>query len=155
MKKIILASGQTLIEIVVALGIAIIIISAVVGVVLSALKGAEISRTQNQAAHLAQQGIEVVRQLRNTDYAGFQTKDGVYCLDKDSTVLRSDCSLTTPNVDSYVRSVSVTQTSTCASGTASISATVAWTDGNCVNSTYCHTVNLITCLENIQPIASP
>lgn len=155
MKKRTVLSGQTLIEVVVALGIAIIIISAVVAVVLSALRGAEMSRAQNNAAHLAQQGIEVVRQLRNTDYAGFQTKEGVYCLDKNSTTLRSDCSLTTPNVDTYVRSVSILQTSTCASGTASVSATVAWTDGNCANSTYCHTVNLITCLENIQPIVAP
>ena len=150
-----LFSGQTLIEVVVALGVAITIISAVVAVVLSALRGAEISRTQNQASHLAQEGMEVVRQLRNTDYNGFQTKSGIYCLDKNSSTLRSSCSLTTPNVDTYVRSISILQTSTCTSGTASVSATVSWTDGTCLNSTYCHSVNLSTCLENLVPVVTP
>lgn len=148
-------SGQTLIEVVVALGISVTIISAVVAVVLSALRGAEVSRTQNQATLLAQEGIEVVRQIRDTDYSGFQAKNGIYCLDKNSSTLRSGCSLTTPNVDTFVRSVSIQQVSTCASGTASISAMVAWTDTNCKNSTFCHNANIITCLENHVPVVAP
>jgi Tfp pilus assembly protein PilV len=156
-----LLSGQTLIEVVVALGIAVTIISAVVSVVLSSLRSTEFSRTQNQATLLAQEGIEVVRQIRNTSYSTFQALNGTYCLGKNATTLQPGCSLTTPNVDTYVRSVIIKQQTTpsqlgdCAQFTASVSASVKWTDGSCSNSSYCHGVNLVTCLENISPLPTP
>lgn len=144
-------SGQTVVEVLVALGAAVVVVTAIAVVVISAVNNTEFSKSQNMATQYAQQGMEVLRQVRDSDYALFKTYDGTYCLDQDETTLGQaavDC--TAPNVDDFIRKVVVDQ-SGCSNGAspklAKATVTVSWTDGKCTSgSIYCHEVDLATCL---------
>lgn len=147
--------GQTIIEVLVALTAAIIVISAVTTLITSSLRNAQFSKTQNLATHYTQEAIEVVNQLSQSDFAGFTQKSGTYCLDKGSLTFRTPCSDTVPNVDDFVRTISVSQSSNCGVGTASISAVVRWRDQSCPSSDFCHDVNLVTCIINKKAVPTP
>ncbi|MBI3069818.1 MAG: hypothetical protein HYY87_00750, partial [Candidatus Levybacteria bacterium] len=53
--------GQTLIEVLLALGTAVVVLSATVVAVLSALNNAQFSKNQSLATQYAQEGMEVMR----------------------------------------------------------------------------------------------
>ncbi len=59
--------GQTLIEAVVTLAVALVIISSVVTLVNSSNRRSNISRQATQASKLAQQGMEIVRNIRDVN----------------------------------------------------------------------------------------
>jgi hypothetical protein len=61
--------GQTLLEVAMALGIALIIISALTIVTLEGLKNSQFSQNQTQATQLAQEGLEKVKSMRDRDYS--------------------------------------------------------------------------------------
>lgn len=91
--------GQTLLEILVALGTGVVVLLALSTVVLSSLSAAQFSKNQNLATLYAQQGMEIVRSIKQTNWDSFYTNYtaaggnvGVassFCLPKDDT---------TPNV---------------------------------------------------------
>lgn len=147
--------GQTIIEVLVALTAATIVISAVTTLITSSLRNAQFSKTQNLATHYTQEALEVVNQLSQSDYTGFTQKTGTYCLDKGSLTLRTPCNETVQNVDEFVRTVSVSQPSSCGLGTASVSATVRWRDQSCTTGDFCHDVNLVTCIINKTAVPTP
>ena len=73
--------GQTLLEALIALATAVVIISAMTVIVLSSLNNAQFSRNQNQATQYAQQGIEFLKNLAQSDWASFKANTQVnYCL---------------------------------------------------------------------------
>jgi len=73
--------GQTLLEALIALSTAVVIISAMTVIVLSSLSNAQFSRNQNQATLYAQQGIEFLKNLAQSDWASFTANTQVnYCL---------------------------------------------------------------------------
>src|SRR3990167_5556502 len=80
-------SGQTLLEALIALATAVVIISAMTVVVLSSLSNAQFSKNQNQATLYAQQGIEFLKNLSQSNWTTFTTNNGSYCLSQDSTTL--------------------------------------------------------------------
>lgn len=57
-------SGQSLIEVVVALGIVIIIVTAIAISTTSGLKNAQFSKNQTQATKIAQEGLEAVKVIK-------------------------------------------------------------------------------------------
>ncbi len=65
--------GQTLLEVIIVMAIAVIIIGALVFAIVAALRNAQFSKNQTQATKLAQEGIELVRTGRdqNKDITGF------------------------------------------------------------------------------------
>lgn len=79
--------GQTLIEVLLALGTAVVVLSATVVAVLSALNNAQFSKNQNIATQYAQEGMEVMRKMRNSNWTLFSSYSGQYCLDQNSTQL--------------------------------------------------------------------
>ncbi len=150
-----LERGQSIIEVLVALSVAVILISTAVAVVLTALKSSQNSKIRNQAYRYAQEGLETVRRMRDSNFSEFNAREGEYCLDKDSHELTSPCTQSVANVDMFLRKISITQTSDCGVGVASVSATVAWNDTDCTSGGFCHTVNAVTCLIQISPIPTP
>lgn len=62
-------AGQTLLEVVVAVGIALVVVGALTVAATNAVRNASLSRNQTQATRLAQDGIETARALR--DLRGF------------------------------------------------------------------------------------
>lgn len=87
--------GQTLLEILVALGTGVVVLLALSTTVLTSLNSTQYSKNQNLATLYAQQGLEIVRGIKQTDWNSFYTNytpaGGVvgssssFCLPKDDT----------------------------------------------------------------------
>jgi len=159
--------GQTLIEVLVALGVSIIVISAIVVSVISALDNSTFSKNQNSATNFAQEGMENMRRLRNTNYAAFSAYQGEYLLNQNATIPTAypgpsaqACSITTkadsyaPNINStFKRQLCIEQNSAdCKQQgqfTTKVRVDVFWTDGKCTSqNTYCHYSELISCFTS-------
>ncbi|MBI1919209.1 hypothetical protein HYS29_01330 [Candidatus Microgenomates bacterium] len=157
--------GQTLIEVLLALGTAVVVLSATVVAVLAALNNAQFSKNQSLATQYAQEGMEVMRKMRNSNWSAFNDLSGSYCLAKDDVFLDIDdskngavlngCSRTgspssNPNVDDiYARQVVIAKDSAeCGgAGTAKATVSVSWVSNKCTASNlYCHKVELVSCL---------
>jgi type II secretory pathway pseudopilin PulG len=146
--------GQTLIEVLVALATAGIVITAITVVVTASLNNAQFTRDQNAATNYAQQGMELVRELRDSDLVTFRSYTGTYCLAKSQTALGTSQSSCAKNVDAFTRSVVIDQTG-CGANNAKISVSVSWTDGKCPANNNCHSVPLVTCLSTVSTITAP
>ncbi|MEX2007564.1 MAG: hypothetical protein WD992_02210 [Candidatus Levyibacteriota bacterium] len=151
--------GQTLIEALIGLAVAIVIISAIVIAVISSLSNAQFTKNQNQANHYAQEGMEIVRQIRNSSWIAFTSFSSTfYCLDANSKTLTtrgaSGCG---QNVGIYVREIDVEHDSPFCVGTSRVAAKVSWSDAKCTdsNNTFCHNVSLISCFGNNNAVPTP
>lgn len=141
--------GTTLIEVLIALAVASIVIAGVTIVSITALSNAQYVRSSDQATKYAQEGMEVVRSIRNADYPGFRSYNGTFCLggnEKTFGLPQSTC--TVPNVGSFIRSVELEQSS-CGVDVARVTVVVAWTDGRCDGGSYCHRSDLVSCLSTV------
>ena len=146
--------GQTLIEVLVALGVIAVIATALAAVVVTSVSNTQFSKNQNLASQYAQEGMEIVRSIRDSDYVTFRTYSGSYCLDKDATTLTPDCS--SANVDNFIRRVTIVQ-DTCAGSSVTdvdnVKVSVSWQDGKCpVSNTYCRNATQETCLSTVNPV---
>jgi type II secretory pathway pseudopilin PulG len=74
--------GQTLIEAIVAIGVAVLVMSGLVVAVISAVKNAQFAKNQSLATKYALEGMELVRQDRDTNWAIFygRISPNSYCL---------------------------------------------------------------------------
>ena len=145
--------GQTLIEVLVALGIITVVVTALVSVVITSLSNTQYSKSQSQASQFAQEGMEVMRQWRDSDYAGFRnTPSGIYCLAAGSTVLNSNCPLAANVGIIFLRQVKLAQ-SGCSANVTSVEVSVAWQDSKCsISNLFCHNAKLSTCLSAVNPV---
>lgn len=74
--------GQTLLELVIAIGVVAIIITGLVIAATSSLRYGQESRLRSTAVKYAQEGLELARQIRDTQPpATFLSYAGVHCLD--------------------------------------------------------------------------
>lgn len=151
--------GQTLVEALIALGVAIVIISAIVVSVISSLSNAQFTKNQNQANHFAQEGMEIVRGIRNSSWTTFSALSSTYyCLSANSTTLvvrgADGCG---QNVGIFVREVLVEHSSASCVGTSRITVNVSWSDSKCTDTsnTFCHKVDFISCLGNNGAVPTP
>lgn len=157
--------GQTIIEVVVAFGTAIVVLVAVTIAVLYALNNAQFSKNQKLAADYSLEGIEVVRHTRDIDYSVFSTLGGDYCLGKGVTKIDKNLILTPrphptngcgQNYDIFVREAKIEQneTSDCGSSAlyniAKVTVKTSWNDGKCrsTNNLFCHSSVLSSCLSD-------
>lgn len=152
--------GQTLIEAIVALGAAIIIISVIVIVVISALNNTQFSKNQNLATQFAQQAMEVMRQMRDSNWTTFsELSAGSYCLDKESNIPVSKDPITGcgQNVDVFAREVDIEKNSSSCGEATKVTVTVFWTDAKCtgVTNPFCHKVELVSCFSDLRLIPTP
>lgn len=168
--------GQSLIEVLVALGTAVIVLAAIVSSVINALNNAQFAKNQNLATQYAQEGMETIRKMRDSDWNTFSAKDGSYCLDKGSSELKgkdysvAGCSSSGSNgqnVDSFfVRQIDIEKNSAnCSvpvggSGyTTKAIVTVSWTDSKCTDTDpvkqFCHKSQLSSCFSDFNIIPTP
>lgn len=164
-------TGQTLIEVVVALSAAVVVVSAITVAVISSLNNAEFSKNQNIATQYAQQATEILRSQRNSDFGTFKQLQGNYCLAKACTALSNNLTDTDcgpkqgqtcgQNIDIYSREIIVEQPNQGAVGCNKygylITINVSWADNKCTSSQnpFCHTVSLVSCLSDAGVISSP
>src|SRR3990172_2560875 len=67
MKNLFGKSGQTLLEVVVTIGISSIIILSIVALGITVQRNATFARTSTQASKLAEEGVELVRSIRDQE----------------------------------------------------------------------------------------
>lgn len=160
--------GQTLVEVLIALGAATLIVSAIVVVVLSSLGNAQFTKNQNLATQFAQEGIEVVKSKAQSNWSSFSSYAGSYCLDQGSTILAQrnlaiqgcqgvGVGPTPQNAYPFAREVDITQSSISCSSNALVTVLVSWSDVKCTDPStqYCHQVKLTSCISNNSGTGAP
>jgi prepilin-type N-terminal cleavage/methylation domain-containing protein len=148
--------GQTLIEVLIALSIAVVVITAITWLSISSLNNAQSSRNQDQATKYAQEGMELVRKIRNSSYTTFAGYNGTYCLPKGQTTFSAQGSCTTPNIDTtFIRSVQINANTGCGVGLSRVVVTVSWSDNKCTSGAYCRKSELVSCFSTQNPVTAP
>lgn len=163
-KNIISQKGQTLLEVMLALSIAILIVSAIVVSIINALNNEQFGVSQNQATQLAQEGVDLFRNLSQSDWVAFKnygypdtTTARVWCLPQANptpTPLGSGCVPNAGNNNRFVREIKVEMNS-CITPTPGITdisgrvtSTVKWADTKCTDSQnpFCHKTEVVSCM---------
>lgn len=155
-KELFWIKGQTLIEILVSLGIITILATALTAVVITSMDSAQFSKNKNLASQYAQEGMEIIRQKRDNDYVAFRSLTGVYCLAGDSTSLTQPCNAAANIEGIFFRKVTIIQ-SVCGvnpvTNAASVEVEVSWQDGKCTaGNAFCHNAKLASCFSTINPV---
>lgn len=159
--------GQTLIEVVISLATVVVIITSITFAVTSSLNNADFTKNQTFASNFAQQGIEIIRAMRNNSYNNFNSLSGSYCLADNCNSITNvsgdvcgpkggiaGCGQNTGNI--FVRQVDLeVLSSTCNNVATKATVTVSWTDGKCASQVFCHNVKAITCLSDFGVIPTP
>lgn len=172
-------AGQTLIEVLVGLATLVVVIAAITSSVLSSLYDAEFSKSQSLATSYAEQGVEILRNMRNNDIASLSASyltNPSYCLGSECTGLVpgtlnqtgpsnycwTKLSVNCPqNIETFVREVDVNQNSTkCQSSTTDdveANVSVSWSDSKCTDalSPFCHSISVSTCFSNFTIAPTP
>lgn len=159
--------GQTLLEAVIALAAMLLIITAISITVTGSLSNSGFIGDQNKASKFAQEGIEYLRNIRNTDYNTFSTyQPNVYhCMPDTITgpsiesAAVSVSNLCNPNVPQakpiFKRSVILVPNSRpCGNTGIQATVTVSWLSGKCESGVYCQQSTLSACFSdsfNVQP----
>ncbi|HUQ85417.1 MAG TPA: Ig-like domain repeat protein [Candidatus Limnocylindrales bacterium] len=143
--------GQSLIEALLAISVIGIIVSGISVIVTSSLKNVDYGKRQVSATQSAQEGIEILQKIRNSNYSEFQSYNGTYCLDKNATSISVPSSCTAMNYDNFIRSVTIEQSPGCAENVAKATVNVAWSDSKCSSGVFCHKSSLVSCLSKIKP----
>lgn len=143
-----------------ALSVVVVLISAAVVSVISALSNSQYSKNQVLATQYAQEGMELVRKENNADPA-LSNESGTYCLGENVTTFSTPSTsspLCSPNIPSsspvFIRQIIIVQndTSNC-SGGASATVDVLWSDGKCNSSSpYCHDVKVASCFSGVNAV---
>jgi len=156
--------GQTLIEVLIAMGAGIIILSAMVTLVIKSLSNSQYSKYQGMASQYSQEGMEVLRSERDSNWVSFSAslaEGTTYCFGEDQ-VIRAESSCVNPNIDAtFVRKVERIRASDdltnykCAGGGIAIVVTVSWKDGKCTTDPYCNKARLDSCFYNLKTLPTP
>ncbi len=152
--------GQTLIEVLIGLASGVIVVAAITIATISALSNAVFSENQTLATQYAQQGMELLRNMRDTNYNNFSVLSGPYCLaDGCTSLISSNASCWTApaqgcsqNIGIFVRQATFEQKSSYCDGIGTkVTVSASWNDAKCTTSsnTFCHSTSIVTCLENI------
>ncbi len=154
--------GQTLIEVLVGFTAMVVIVGAITMLSISALNNAQYAKNQSFATQYAQQGIEMMRNLRDTDLSKFNSLSSHMCLAESCTspVAGNDpscggsgtCSINV--LGTFIRDVTVTLASPdCGLDSSNnpvntkVIVGVSWADGKCSQGAFCHTEKVTTCFS--------
>lgn len=161
-KKIINQKGQTLLEVMLALSVAILITSAIVVSIINALNNEQFGVSQNQATQLAQEGVDLFRNLSQSDWATFVTYGSSSLNGKTSCLPQVNPTPSTwpglpagcgQNAGKFVREIKV-ELDVCitpppANISGRVTSTVKWADTKCTgtgDAQYCHKTEVVSCM---------
>lgn len=158
--------GSILIELLVSFGIAAILLSSLSIMVVNSVQSSDFSKNQNITTQYAQEGIEMVRKIRDSDYATFLTLVGsTYCLADTCTTLSgvgAPCGIQNPSCpvnvsNKYTRLVTISNNwpGCTGSGTVAVIAKVIWSDTSCQPGVQCKSSSLVTCYTNTNTVTAP
>lgn len=141
--------GQTIIEAMIALASILLTLAAISVAITTSVSNSQFIKDQTLASQYAQDGMEYMRYLRNTNPSSFESREGIYCLNQDNSFSAGTCGAV--NIGSvFKREAEFTQNSLveCNGGTKAV-VRVYWSSGKCdVSSTFCHKSELISCFAN-------
>lgn len=148
-------SGQTLIEVSVALSAILLTLAAIAILVVTSISNSSFIKNQSRAAKYAQQGMEKVRYMRNNSGNNniplFSSYSGIYCMPDDNSLSPSSGGCTVVNVGSqFIRQVDFNKAGSvnCVGQTA-VTVTVKWQGSKCTGAdTFCHTSVLLSCFQD-------
>ena len=124
-------SGQSLVEVVVATGIAMLILAALVAGAVISVRNSQFSRTKARAMQLSREAAEWLRGERKGSWSEFTNHGGKYCLNILDFGTPGNC--LTKLDDQFTRQVVLTFTDENNDGTddkVEIKVTTSWTDSN-------------------------
>lgn len=155
MKKIDRQEGQLLLEAIVAMTLVGIIITGLVTALTYSVNNATFSKDQNSATSYAQQGLDVARNIKDSDFTSFATLGGLYNLPSGATTISSS-NLPTLIDGKFLRQIYISQTGNdsnnvprCTSGTSVfVASIVTWSDNRCTSGAKCHTAELNSCFTD-------
>lgn len=122
--------GQSLIEVIVAVGMISLLLTAVLALVSLSVKNSRLAKDRTKAVDRAQEGIELMRTYRDLSWTDLMLQTGAseYNLPEDWTVLSSwDSPCVNKNIESFFKRCVVL---TDGGETVSVSVTVSWPEGN-------------------------
>ncbi len=137
--------GQTVVEAAVAIGIILLIVAALVGVGIGALRSATLSKNRSRATAYAQEAMEAIRSIRDRSFTTLATCCGTPpcgpCV-LSRTDSQWGCASGSGELleNIFTRSFSIDEVTT---GQLEIAVSVSWTD-----SAGDHTVNLVSYLTD-------
>lgn len=148
--------GIILIEAILALGIIVVIMTALVSALVSSISSSNFANEQSIATGYAQEGIEIARNDKDTDFGAFSAlSEGTYCLNQGvTTVIGAPASGGgCTGIDNYTRTIYVNSSPApgrCESSQAVfVASTVTWSDSRCSGASDCHKVELNSCFINL------
>ncbi|OGH17036.1 MAG: hypothetical protein A3C30_02175 [Candidatus Levybacteria bacterium RIFCSPHIGHO2_02_FULL_40_18] len=142
-------SGQTLVEATIALASILLTLAAIAIAISTSVSNSQFIKLQSQAAKYAQDGMEQLRYERNTSPANFFARNGIYCMNEDSSLTPGSC--TAVNIaNTFKREAEFTQPSNVACGNNTrVAVNVYWSSGKCgTTNTFCHKSQLASCFAN-------
>lgn len=167
--------GQTILEILLAFGVSVLVLTGVILGISTSLKKSEYAKDQSLASAYAQEGMATVRKTRDISWHNFTdtfTTNTKYCI-------KSDLSLSAPisagqhctgvtngigNPPGYIFSREVTVEHDCSAGACAsagcaggsyVQLDVFWATGDCTSGSYCHKVGIVSCLFNLYDPPTP
>lgn len=119
--------GQSIFELIVALGIAAIVVVGLLRVTTTSINNVVFSRTQGEATRLSQAAFEWIRQERDNDWDAFFTRTNLtWCLSALSWTKSTPCSSSDYIAGTqFIREATLTQRST---NVIEVLLTVSWSD---------------------------
>lgn len=167
MKKYKNNKGIILIEAILALGMIVVIMTALVTALVSSLSNTDFSKNQSIATNYAQEGLEIARNDKDFDFSRFASLSGSYCLYSDSdnpiqSVFSAAPSPPCGKIDGiYTRTIYINSSGVDQGGTQKcipkatnqpvyVVSTVTWSDSKCTGANnQCHQVELNSCFVNL------
>lgn len=151
-------AGQTILEVLLALGAGVAIFGAITTIVISSLNNAQFTKNQNLANSYAREGMDVIRQLRDSGWKNFELISGERCISADKTL--TSVPPTAPNCEKNIgefgRKVEIKHFIPPSSPfpgcflDSGVKVTVSWSDGKCPSAgVNCHKIELISCFSDI------
>ncbi len=176
--------GATLVEAILAVGLAVAVATGIVAAVTTSLSGATHNQNSNFTLNISQQGIDMIRDQAASDFTQFSAtyavplSDGYYCLSDQDTALSDTnfdpnntiCNSSHPNVqtnsNTYVRKIYLNKSGNDArtstvrkvctvANTVFMASVVSYTDSECRGGLYCHKVEIDTCFTDINSLPEP
>lgn len=156
--------GVILIEAILALGVVVVILTALATALVSSLSSSSFSKDQSLATGFAQEALEIAKNDKDIYYDSFRGLNGTFCVDELDYTINSDQGDCTGNIGRFTRSIYINQSGEdartnpvvkkCDSSqvnyeSAFVASTVSWTDSKCEGNTLCHKVELNSCFADL------
>lgn len=129
--------GQSLVEVIVAVGIVILLVTGLLVGTTNAIRSSQFSTMKSRATRYSQEGLEITRNLRDTSWVSFSAKSGPWCLSEDGTWTQGNPTCPVNIANRFTRTMTFTWDA--GNNRMKVDSLVSWKDGVAV-----HTSQIIT-----------